>query len=129
MSTVIYYIFKDELSFDLIKKYYHNLYAIIEVVFINNKVIIKNFKSNIPTYGTYLLTHVYDEATKRNIEFIDLDDCSDRYRQTHNIYTKFGIKYIEEERPEMRGNIKDLSIYIKKFSYKPNIYEYLILSF
>ena len=62
MSTVIYYIFKDELSFDLIKKYYDNLYAIIEVVFINNKVIIKNFKSNIPTYGTYLLTHVYEEA-------------------------------------------------------------------
>lgn len=58
------------------------------------------------------MVHACNEAKKRGIITITLDDCSDRYRQPHNIYTKLGMKYDNEDGgPEMTGQVNDISRY------------------
>jgi len=54
--------------------------------------------------GSILLNFVIGELTKFNkieIKNITLDDMSNRYRNLHNIYLKFGFNYIYESGPEM----------------------------
>ena len=51
--------------------------------------------------GSILLNFVIREMTKIQIKNITLDDMSNRYRQSHNIYLKFGFSYLYEFGPEM----------------------------
>ena len=54
-------------------------------------------------YGTILLNEVIKDIKEyfSNIKQIDLDDMSDQFRKEHNIYIKFGFKYINDYGPEM----------------------------
>jgi hypothetical protein len=51
--------------------------------------------------GSILLKFVIGEMIKIQIKNITLDDMSNRYRNIHNIYLKFGFKYVHEFGPEM----------------------------
>ena len=42
------------------------------------------------------------EAKKIKIKVVFLDDMSDQYRNLHNIYKKFGFKYLHDFGPEMK---------------------------
>jgi hypothetical protein len=54
-------------------------------------------------YGTILLNEVIDILKKKYtmIRTIELDDMTDRYRQSNNIYIKFGFTYKADHGPEM----------------------------
>lgn len=56
-------------------------------------------------HGSILMNFVIDEMKKIHIKCITLDDMSNRYRNLHNIYLKFGFKYIHNDGPEMEMNI------------------------
>lgn len=53
-------------------------------------------------YGSILLDYVIIEAKKIKIKVILLDDMSKRYRNLHNVYKKFGFKYLNDFGPEMK---------------------------
>jgi hypothetical protein len=126
-EIVVYYIYDKEISIQELKYIYNILPGFIEVVFHQNMTVI-NLQSIYPGngYGTHLMIHACNEAKKRGISTITLDDCSDRYRSQHNIYTKIGMKYDNENYgPEMNGNIKDISTY-KTDSNSPVIYSLVL---
>ena len=52
-------------------------------------------------YGSLLMEYLIDHCKENNIRKIILDDMSDRFNQEHNIYLKFGFKYISNNFPEM----------------------------
>ena len=56
-------------------------------------------------HGSILMNFVIDEMKKIHIKCITLDDMSNRYRNLHNIYLKFGFKYIHNDGPEMEMNM------------------------
>lgn len=73
----------------------------------DNVVTIMNLESIIKGkgYGTHLIVHVCKEAIRKGITTVELDDCSSHYRKDHNIYTKLGLSYVDNEHgPEMKGN-------------------------
>ena len=59
---------------------------------------------------------IINYVLKYFIQFIDtlkqwiitLDDCSDRYKKTHNLYINIGFSYIDEHGPEMSANLYDI---------------------
>ena len=53
-------------------------------------------------YGSILLDYVITEAKKIKMGVILLDDMSKQYRNLHNIYKKFGFKYLDDFGPEMK---------------------------
>lgn len=53
-------------------------------------------------YGSILLDYVIMEAKKIKIKVVFLDDMSNQYRNLHNIYKKFGFKYLHDFGPEMK---------------------------
>ena len=53
-------------------------------------------------YGSILMKYVISEMKKIQIKNIMLDDMSNRYRESHNIYLKNGFYYIHEFGPEMK---------------------------
>lgn len=70
----------------------------------NNESIITDFTS-IETnkgYGSIILDYVIIETKKLKIKVIFLDDMSDRYRNLHNVYKKFGFNYLYDFGPEMK---------------------------
>lgn len=56
-------------------------------------------------YGSILLDHVIKWVIDSKCKVICLDDMSERYRQTHNIYLKFGFEYLYDSGPEMELKI------------------------
>lgn len=54
-------------------------------------------------YGSILLNYIM-KFFNGIIKTIILDDMSDGYRTKHNIYLKFGFKYIHKDGPEMIYN-------------------------
>jgi GNAT superfamily N-acetyltransferase len=52
-------------------------------------------------YGSALLARILEYMREKGFETVELDDMSDRARKPHNIYTKFGFKYVHEYGPEM----------------------------
>jgi len=52
-------------------------------------------------YGSKLLKRLIKYSKGIGIRSIYLDDMSDGYRGTHNIYRKMGFKYINDDGPEM----------------------------
>ena len=51
--------------------------------------------------GSKLLCQVISDCKEININLIELDDMTDRYRKSNNIYLKFGFKYVDVYGPEM----------------------------
>ncbi len=51
----------------------------------------------------YLSNHKYTNAK------IYLDDCSDRFRNPHNLYTKLGMSYDDITGPEMTGSVRHIA--------------------
>lgn len=117
-EIVVYYIAK--------KKTYKDIPAFIEVIFNfqDGTMSVINLQSTNPgkEYATHLFLHACQEAKKRGISIITLDDCSDRYRKHHNIYTKLGMTYDDKiGGPEMSGKVDDISKY-KTITDAPVIY-------
>lgn len=48
-----------------------------------------------------LLTKVFEYLTEIGVKYIYLDDDSDRYRQSNNLYLKMGFNYLRQDGPEM----------------------------
>lgn len=112
-SIVVYYISPRELCIQDLKQCYKNLPGFIEVV--NHpkekSMDVIDLQSTCPghEYATHLMIHACNEAKKMGITSVNLDDCSSRYRSSHNIYTKLGMKYEEYNGgPEMVGKIDDI---------------------
>lgn len=107
--TMIYYINDSELSSEQLVKEYDSVYGLIRVVF-SDEMDIVSFRANSGNgYGTQLFLYACNEARKKGISIVKLDDCSSRYRQDHNIYTKLGMKYEDAvSGPEMHGNVEDI---------------------
>ena len=76
--------------------------------FKNNMMIITSLFSNKKGFATRLLIYACCHARKYGITKIEVDDCTDRYRQDHNFYTKNGFKYVENTGPEMVGNVESV---------------------
>ena len=111
---MIYYIGETRLS---LYEFQHRhpdepLPAYVSTVFdLNEKTMTVTWiHSSIPNkgYGTTLMGEVAIAAKLAGVETILLDDMSDRYRKPHNIYTKLGLKYENNEGPEMIGNVNTL---------------------
>jgi len=75
-----------------------HLVAWIEYVVVDGETIVTNLQSIQPGKGhaTTLLNML-----KKESKSITLDDMSDHYRKSHNIYVKNGFQYVEEDGPEM----------------------------
>jgi len=52
-------------------------------------------------YGSELLERIIEYMREQGYSSIHLDDMSDRARKPHNIYVKFGFRYVHEYGPEM----------------------------
>jgi GNAT superfamily N-acetyltransferase len=52
-------------------------------------------------YGSFLLHYAISFLKREGYTCIYLDDMSDRYRKSHNIYIKHGFEYLYEDGPEM----------------------------
>jgi hypothetical protein len=52
-------------------------------------------------HGSILLNFLINQMKKLQIKNITLDDMTNKYRNLHNIYTKFGFNYIYDVGPEM----------------------------
>jgi len=52
-------------------------------------------------YGSLLLNYVIEEIKRLKVKAMLLDDMTTRYRASHNIYRKFGFKYLYDYGPEM----------------------------
>ena len=111
MTTAVYYIYHRELTFPELKEYYDTIPSLIHVVFSPDEVTIVDLKSVEKNKGmaSRLIQLVCLEAVERNIKKIVVDDCSNRYRKSRNIYTKMGMKYINEDGPEMEGDTLSIS--------------------
>ena len=94
------------------------IYAYIHTVFDynDNTITIVDLQSMIEGkgYGTGLLIHACKQAMIEDIDKIVLDDCSDNYRLSRNIYTKLGIKYESEHGPEMVGKTSVVASHFSK---------------
>jgi GNAT superfamily N-acetyltransferase len=113
-EIVVYYISSKELCVQELKMYYKLLPGFIEVIFHPSckEMTVIDIKSTYTgkEYGSHLLVHACNEAKKRGITKVILDDCSDRYRAEHNIYIKLGLTYDDcVFGPEMSGDIDFMS--------------------
>ena len=52
-------------------------------------------------YGKMVLSDIINYCLKKGIKKIYVDDMSDRFNQSNNIYINFGFKYIDVNFPEM----------------------------
>lgn len=114
IKNIIYYIDKTKYNLNKFKKKLNNneILAYIDVLWNtkNNTIYIKYVMSKKRKIGTFLLTMSFSEANRNNINNISLDDCSDFFQQTNNIYLKLGLKYVNDKYPEMYGNTSDFDI-------------------
>ena len=124
-KTIVYYIHNRKLNIQELKQQYNSLTASISVVTNDDQEItIADLQSTQhgKGYAMHLLKKACKEALSNNIINIILDDCSDNYRQNHNIYTKMGLQYLEEYGPEMTGSVKHISEF-NIHSTQPTIYK------
>jgi hypothetical protein len=127
VKKIIYYISPKELTLYDLKKNYLNLEGIMEVIhsYKEGVMIVTNIQSLVKGNGTLLMIHASKCAVEENIKFIELDDCSNKYRKSHNIYSKLGLSYVNEFGPEMSGELGIISKY--PVLYGKKIYRLLIL--
>lgn len=124
-EIVVYYMCWKKLCAQELKMYYKLLPGFIEVVFHNDDrgMTVIDLQSTVPDkeHGTHLMKHACTAALSRGITKVRLDDCSDRYRKDHNIYTKVGMLYETDGGPEMTGNAIDIAAYMTD-TEPPQIY-------
>jgi len=66
-------------------------------------------------YARGLLKYFLANAMSHGAIYVELDDCSDNYRKSHNIYLKYGFEYINKEHL-MRGNIRNILKKLKLYA-------------
>lgn len=117
LELIVYYINDTKLSYEELKRSLNTVTGYIQVVFNKdeNEMNIVTLKTNIQSkgYGSFLLYYAMVNAMSKNIEKVVLDDVSDRYRDSSNIYTKYGLKYKQDDCPEMEGFVAEI---LEKFS-------------
>lgn len=72
---------------------------------------IKSFEKN-KGHATNLMIYAcrdYLTSRERTDAKIYLDDCSDRFRCPHNLYTKLGMSYDDTTGPEMTGSVRHIA--------------------
>lgn len=72
---------------------------------------IKSFEKNKGHATNLMICACRDYLTsrKRTDAKIYLDDCSDRFRCPHNLYTKLGMTYDDITGPEMTGSVRHIA--------------------
>lgn len=117
IDVMVYYIANSPLCIQELKRYHEIIPGLIEVIFNSNSMTVINLQSRQKGGGSAMLVHVAKEALKRGIYRIELDDCSDRYNRSDNIYVKMGMEYVSAGNgPEMVGNAAKVSVYPLKTS-------------
>lgn len=111
-ELLVFYINKISLCREEFKRNYASIPGIIEVVFDEECMRVLNIKSLEKGNGTILMIYAAKEAMKRGINNIELDDCSDRYNQSNNLYLKLGMEYVNPDcGPEMIGKTDKIFSY------------------
>lgn len=112
VEIMVYYVAKSALCAQELKMYHKIIPALIEVIYHKDSMTVINLQSRQKGGGSALMAHAAKEALKRGIDQIDLDDCSDRYNQKNNLYTKMGMEYVSAgDGPEMEGSAAKISTY------------------
>lgn len=106
---MLYYISKNETN------KLQEMYSYIQCYFSteDNNITITNLRSNMSgkEYATHLIIYICKKANNQHIEYVTLDDCSNRYRDKNNIYIKLGFTYIDSYGPEMISDVKTICKY------------------
>lgn len=76
---------------------------------------VKKYKSK--GIGSYLLM-LAATFSEIYVSKILLDDMSDNFNTYNNVYTNLGLKYMNEQEPEMEGKISDVCNYWDNFKSK-----------
>jgi len=76
------------------KIYYGNKCIVIGSLYVDSKLRNKGI-------GSILLDKIIQYAKNNRVKKIVLDDMTDNYRQSNNIYLKHGFTYLNEDGPEM----------------------------
>lgn len=92
---------------------------------IDDRCLYINFVDILPEYqnkgfGILLIEQILNEAASNGVVHVELDDCSDRYRNNHNIYINCGFKYKSKE-CEMYANLRHSLRCIKNIKLFKNI--------
>jgi hypothetical protein len=89
--------------------------ASIEFTINEDEMYITFLKSDGNGLGSMLIAYACSKGDDVSAITVEVDDCSDLYRQEHNIYTKLGFRYVESWGPEM---IADVRVVIENYSSK-----------
>jgi GNAT superfamily N-acetyltransferase len=103
-QTIIYSLVYDTISLSQFKKDHMNIIAYIEVILYENTLQICSLYTKEQHrkrgYAIRLISHVIKHHN--DLDCIQLDDMTDKYRQCDNIYLKCGFKYEDKVNgPEM----------------------------
>lgn len=69
--------------------------------------------------GIKMLRRAAEYARKMGIDLIRLDDMSDHYRKSRNIYVRAGFHYDSPDGCEMSGRVSHISTQCKKIIQQP----------
>jgi hypothetical protein len=88
--------------------------------YVTNKVVNLNYIFVKPEYrgnkfSISLMMSFLVESYRKGAVRIELDDCSNNYKTSKNLYLNSGLKYLHVDGPEMSGNIRSC---IKKLTIK-----------
>lgn len=113
IMSVVYYIGDKRLTLPEFKEQAAQLPGYVQTVwdFSDSSVGVIYVNSTVPGrgLGTLLLSISIISAGNEGIEQVVLDDDSDNYRKPNNIYIKLGLRYEEEDGPEMIGKTKTVT--------------------
>jgi hypothetical protein len=102
----VYHIAPRKLSIQELKTYKHVLRGVCEVLDDGKTLTIMRIDATGGGTGTSVMSSAILDAI--DCDYISCDDMSDRYRKDHNIYRKFGMKYLNPTYgPEMTGSMTD----------------------
>lgn len=107
-KEIIYYISEEKLDLKNIEKSFGHIQITLNI----NTMIVISLYSRKKGCGTKLMVYSCKEQLKKGIKYVELDDCTKRYRMNHNIYTKLGMKYVDDYGPEMKGLTQIISTHL-----------------
>ena len=87
------------LNYDNLHKLRNNMYYGSKILTISSIYVDKVQRGK--GIGSILIKEIIKYAKSNNIKKIILDDMTDNYRQSHNIYIKHGFCYVDDYGPEM----------------------------
>ena len=80
--------------------YIYGAHGMPKIACINSLYIYKQYRNQ--GHGTNLIKEFISTVLKKGCSRIILDDMTDNFNKTNNIYVKLGFRYIDTERgPEM----------------------------